>query len=473
MSEPATRQVGLLEACDDPALFNFPLWPRQREILEEVERGGRLHAWCLGRRSGKSTMGALVLLHNLLLSPQLDAFVRPGERRWGVAVATNLAQARLIVQAARSVIEASPLLADLVESSTEDEIAFTNATALRAFPCSSRGGRGWPISALLFDEAAHFVDAEGYQAADRVWQGLSPSAAQFGEGARLIVSSTPWGTDGFFADLYRRSDSGEIVGATAIHATTAQMNPTIGDAYLDAEQARDPDGFRAEYLAEFTGSGDAFLDFDLFELGPPGEVPPEAGQGWIAGLDPSFSSDPAGVAVLGRDFADRRKLVLGCTRALKPRRRKAESFEELASVQEEVLSRILDILDPYGVRTAWTDQYAARPVIDRLGRDGIAARQLSMSAQTKTAIFSELRSRIYDGTLTIPDNPDLLAELRRLRTRFAAGSASVVTPRAGGSHCDMAQALALAVYAMRGAGGDPSRLAGGGGYDEGFALRNR
>jgi hypothetical protein len=36
-------------------------------------------------------------------------------------------------------------------------------------------------------------------------------------------------------------------------------------------------------------------------------------------------------------------------------------------------------------------------------------------------------------------------ELRRLRTRYLAGHAAVVNPRVGGSHGDMAQALALAV----------------------------
>ena len=50
-----------------------------------------------------------------------------------------------------------------------------------------------------------------------------------------------------------------------------------------------------------------------------------------------------------------------------------------------------------------------------------------------------------------PDN-QLLEELRRLRTKYTAGSSSVVNPRVGSSHGDLVQALAIAVYAMRGAG---------------------
>jgi hypothetical protein len=70
----------------------------------------------------------------------------------------------------------------------------------------------------------------------------------------------------------------------------------------------------------------------------------------------------------------------------------------------------------------------------------------TMTAQTKTAAFQQLRASLYDGSLRLPDHPALIAELRRLRTKFTAGSAAILNPRVGGSHGDMAQALALAVH---------------------------
>ena len=68
-----------------------------------------------------------------------------------------------------------------------------------------------------------------------------------------------------------------------------------------------------------------------------------------------------------------------------------------------------------------------------------------MTAQSKTAIFQSLRLALSDGSLILPDAPVLVGELRRLRTKYSSGSAAVVNPRVGGSHGDMAQALALAV----------------------------
>jgi hypothetical protein len=76
-----------------------------------------------------------------------------------------------------------------------------------------------------------------------------------------------------------------------------------------------------------------------------------------------------------------------------------------------------------------------------------------MTAPSKTAAFQELRARLNMGELELYPDAQLLAELGRLRTRYTAGSSSVVNPRVGGSHGDLAQALALATYSMR--GGDP------------------
>ena len=284
----ADLRRGLVAACDDPRLFGFELWPRQRELLEAVEVGPRIHVWAVGRRSGKSTLAALTCLWDCLLRPECDAMVRPGETRFSVAVATNLSQARLIVNAARSVVERSPVLAGLLAGQTEDELRFAlpsgAKTCLRAFPCSSRGGRGWPISCLVQDESAHFLtESDGDRTSDRIWSALTPSTAQFGDLARIIVSSTPYGESGLFATLFDRASKGEIEDAVATHLTTAEVNPTIGETFLAQEQGRDPDSFASEYLARFVGSGDTFIDFERVALlGAPVAGPRTLRVGWPA-----------------------------------------------------------------------------------------------------------------------------------------------------------------------------------------------
>ena len=236
------------------------------------------------------------------------------------------------------------------------------------------------------------------------------------------------------------------------------MNRTVDATFLAAEQARDPDSFRSEYLALFEGSGAQFLDFERFEASDRGELPPEAGHGWVVGLDPAFSSDPFGIAVVGRSHERAGGLVLAQVRAWRPRR--ADSFEAKRAVEDELMDQVIAACHRFGA-SAVTDQHAARAVVDLLTTAGIYVQVHPMSAASKTAAFGELRARLYDGTLDIYADPALMAELRRLRSKFSAGTAAVVNPRVGGSHGDMAQALALAVQAHAQLGPVAGRLPGG------------
>jgi hypothetical protein len=177
-----------------------------------------------------------------------------------------------------------------------------------------------------------------------------------------------------------------------------------------------------------------------------GEPAPGQAPQWVAGLDPAFSSDPFGLALVGRDPSARQRLVLGLACAWKPaRRRKPASFEERRAIEDSTLAEVAAVCVRYGARVV-TDQYAAPAIVEYLRRRGLVVRTVPMTASSKTAAFGELRGRLNAGGLELYEEPTLLAELRRLRTRYAAGSAGVVNPRVGGSHGDMAQALALAVF---------------------------
>jgi hypothetical protein len=319
------------------------------------------------------------------------------------------------------------------------------------------------------DEAAHFLsETEGPQVADRVFASLVPSTAQFGDAARVIVASTPFGSSGLFADLFQRASSGELPDAVAEKATTAEVNPTVSAAFLDKERARDPEGFKGEYEAEFVGSGAAYLDPDRIAeaVERRGELLPEQATGWVAGLDPAFSSDPFGLALVGRERHDPERLVLGVARAWKPARRRSGSFEERRAVEDAVLAEVAEVCRGYAA-TVVTDQFAAPAVVERLRRAGLSVRTEPMTAASKTAAFGELRARLYARGLQLYEEPTLIGELRRLRARHTTGQASVVNPRVGGSHGDMAQALALAVWehGRRGVGAGSVQV-----YGDGLAL---
>src|SRR5581483_11531370 len=389
---PTVLRAGLVEACEDERLFGVALTPRQRELLEQVEAGDLLHVWCIGRRGLKTTSAAIAALWTALLRPELREHVRRRERIYAVGVATNLRQARLFLAAARSIVEASPLLGPLVEQATEDELVFKNRATLAAFPCTSRGGRGWPIAALVMDEAAHHVDGDGNQAAASVYRSLAPSVAQFGDRARIIVASTPYGTDGWFADTYARAERGELPGAVAAHATTAEANPHISQSFLEAERARDPDAYQSEYDALFVAAGGQYLDRPRVDQAvcEPLELPAGEVVGPVAAVDLAFVHDLSALAIVGRDGGQRDRLRLVLSRAWTPDR--AGGFTKL-------LDEIADLCQTHGVTRLYCDQHHATAAVEHLARRGLHATVVATTAASKSQMFASLKAKLYSGQL--------------------------------------------------------------------------
>jgi hypothetical protein len=435
---PTLTKAGLVEACDRAELFGITLTPRQRELLAEVEAGNVLHVWALGRRSGKTLLGALIGLWFCLLRPDLAGFARRRERRYAVAVATNLRQARIFVAAARSIVEGSRLLAPLVENVTEDEISFRNGTSLVAFPCSSRGGRGWPVMALMLDEAAHQLDGDGNQAAEPVYRALAPSVAQFGGDARMIVASSPFGVDGFFHDLFRTVEKGDLPDASFAQRSTLEMRPGFAPAALELEARRDPDGFRGEYLAEFVAAGGSFLDPIRVQeaVGRKVELRPGKVVLPVAAVDLGFVRDSSALVIVGRDRKHSERLRMVLARTWSPK------VGPLGF--GPTLDEIADVCIAYGVGRVLCDQFAATPAVEHLTRRGLSATSVATTAQSKSEMFTSLKTRIYGGSLELRDHPELLAELRRIETVTTPGAATVRIRRLGSSHGDLATALALA-----------------------------
>lgn len=449
MTASSWRRVNLLAACDSPDLFGVKLFPAQRELLAEFEECGNA-VWALGRQGGKSLMASIVCLHNALFRPDLDALMRRRRIRWAMAVATNLDQAMNLIDSARAIVSESPLLKALVVKDTSDTLTFDLGdgyrSGIRAWPCSSRGVRGFTSSCIVMDEAAHFVDSQdGYQAAEKVYAALRPTTIIFKERAQVLVISSPNGMTGFFADRFQRAR--DSAGWDARQLATSQVRPDLDAAYLEELRAEMPETFDAEYMAMFESGGDVFFDLSRFEP-LAGELPatPGEGEAWIAGLDPAFSSDAFGVALVGRREGG---FVLGPVEAIAPERPKGRrwSFEEKRAAEDRMIARVAKRCSTYAA-AAWLDQHQSAAIEQRLREAGVSARTVGMTADVKYAAFRELRDRLYDGTLRVPNDERLLQELAAVR--FKHGSPpKIVLPRSSRGHCDAVQALAVAVYKLR------------------------
>jgi hypothetical protein len=431
-------------------LFGVEPYPRQAAILEQIDSGAfREVVLALGRRSGKNLMAAILANHDALFR-DLRRHLRRGQRRYVVCVAANREQAGLTLDYCRQLLEGSPLREALVDETSDELTIRQPATgalvSIKTMPCSARAGRGLAISTLIMDELAHWVsDTDGYQVADRVHRALSPSTADFGEQGRLLYLSTPWGRAGLFFTLFERASSGAHADMLAITAPSWEMNPKLDGAFFEREQAKDPDLFRGEYGAEFLASGAQFLPYERIEAAVDDErfeLPAAELKGAVAGIDAAWASDPFALAIVGRDHEDPRLLRLAAVRSWRP-----PKGDELSI---GVLDEIAALCRAYGVGQVVCDQYCSAPVRQLLGQRGISAREHTMTAPSKTGIFSTLKAKLLAGELELYREKQLLEELARVEAVYGGGSASIRLPRVGGSHCDMAQSLAQAVHALAG-----------------------
>jgi phage terminase large subunit-like protein len=454
MAPLTSSGVGLVEAAEDPRLFGLELSARQRDFLRTVEAHGTTIG-CCGRQSGKTLLSAVAATHNALLRPDID-HAAGGSARHIISIANSKEQASILLAYVREFTERAPMLRRRVVQQRDDRVSFSNGVTIVAAPCTDRLTRGLRASLIVLDEAGWFIDGtDGPRTLERIYAALRPSLITFGKLGRTVVVSTP-GEASYFQRLHAMAETGELGdSAAAFSAPTILMNPTVDATYLEAERAALGEAaYRMEFEAEFVAGGaSAFFDEDLVRsvVGAYTELPASEGVGWVLGFDASFSSDPSGIAVVGRRKDDRNALVCAHVERWQPRRtrkerRAAKSAEEKREVEDVVLDRVARLSGQYGDAAVIADQHLSQVVRDGLKRRGVSQVVVQRwSGASVTEAFRALRSLMLADKISLPDDDNLTAELLRIRQRVRSGSLAIEIPRTTTSHCDVAVSVAAAV----------------------------
>lgn len=96
-----------------------------------------------------------------------------------------------------------------------------------------------------------------------------------------------------------------------------------------------------------------------------------------------------------------------------------------------------------------TDQHARVLVESGLRERGVPrVNHRTWSPSSQTEAFRILRSKIYGDGIALPIHDQLQRELCRVRERARAGQSGIELPRSVDGHCDLASALALAVWEL-------------------------
>jgi hypothetical protein len=216
---------------------------------QAVADPARQSLWNVTRQGGKSTVAALLGLHEVLAVPgALVLAVSPTLRQSQLLFATLM---RFYRQLGRPV----PAVA---ENRLSLELA--NGAQVVALPGDADTIRGYAgVSLLLVDEAARVADE--LMAACRPFLAVS--------GGRLIALSTPWGKRGWWYQAW--SEGGP--DWTRIEVPAAAC-PRISPAFLAQERrALPPMWFASEYECRFVEPEDAYFDHAAIAAAFTADVP--------------------------------------------------------------------------------------------------------------------------------------------------------------------------------------------------------
>jgi hypothetical protein len=411
----------------------------QAEMVTAFEEGHYSEAvWQAGRRGGKSLLADVIALYDIAARDHLRQYLRPGELRIAGIVCPRIDQAADHLANCRNLLDHSPRLKQMLVSATSEELLFSNAAAIRAYPCSARAARGGAWSSAILDELAHFIDADGSNAAaERVHAAVKPALAQFGEGEGWLISiSTPRWKQGQFFQLTELAKSGRFASMHYVHKATREMNPAISATFLEEEQRKDPDLFVREYLAEFADGIASYLSSeDVVGCVRRGVniLPPRSGVAYRTALDPGFSQDAFAMTIAHQDGA--RTVVDGC-------------WTWHRKGYDVTLNEVRDLAQAYGIRELMTDQSSAEPIRAGLQRRGLSVDYKPWTNETKSNAFSGLKLGLNTRQIELPDNPGLVEELINLEAR-ALPSGLTRIAAAGAGHDDRATSLAAVVDALR------------------------
>jgi hypothetical protein len=421
------------------ALFGLPLSSEQQAIFrqctgrEQPRQGGYQEAWlCCGRRALKSFTLALIAVF-LACFRDWRAYLGPGELGTLMIVAQDRRQCRVILRYIKGLIEACPMLRNVVLSETAESITLKNRVIIEVHTSSFRSTRGYSLIAALCDEVAYWSAEDSAEPDVEVLTALRAGRATV-PGAMLLCASSPYARRGALWEAHRRhygKDSDVLIW----QAATRYMNPSVPQREIDRAFDEDASKASADWMAEFRKDREAYINREAVdactELGRY-EMPPDK-LNYLAFVDPSGGSrDSFTLAIAHRD-GDRG--VLDAIREYIPPFSPDQVCQEMAA-----------LLRSYGLHRCTGDNYAKEWPRERFTTYGIT---YEASEKVKSVIYQEFLPLLNSGRVELLDNPRLMTQLCSLERRTGPSGRDTIT-HSDGAHDDVANAVAGALVLAAG-----------------------
>src|SRR5262249_36903774 len=342
-------------------------------------------------------------------------------------------QASIVLDYASGILEASPILRQLIRRQTSETIELANGITIDVRSASFRRLRGLTCIACIADEAAFWHSDESANPDSEILGAVRPSLAT--TNGLLCVISSPYARRGVLWDAFRNhfgpAGNPSILAA---RGTTRELNPSLSQDYIDREYEKDPASAAAEYGAEFRTDVESFVTAesleDCIDAGVR-ERPYDRAHIYTAFVDPSGGAfDSFTLAIAHKEG---KTAVLDVIREVRP-----------PFAPEGVVEQFCHLLRNYKIYSVRSDKYGGEWVVEQFRKCGVT---LEACDKTKSHLYGDLLPIINSRQAALLDDQVLRRQLVGLERRTRMGGKDVVDHLRGGRD-DVANAVAGAlVYA--------------------------
>lgn len=447
----------LREALEDPELLGHVMSAgsfRAQKILSIAAMGealtdderqvftkftGRAHeplrrvaefAMVSGRRTAKTLTCAMLGTYLGTCVDYGDVLVK-GETGIVLILAQSQRVATKILDFIEENIASSPVLRQHFIRRTQDTIELTGAINIEVRPASMTKLRGPTYVAIIADELAFWYIEDFYKDPDIEVL----SAARHGmltTHGPLIMASSPYAKRGVLWTTYKKH-FGPNGSPTVLvsQGTTADLNPTLSQAELDAELERDPVRNKAELLGMFRVDVADYMPLETVEarVGDYAELAPSTAFTYRMGVDHAGGTgeDSFAVAISHRD-AD--IVVVDLCREWRP------PFSAT-----DVMAEVAGIARRYRVSRIVGDKYAGGIPPDIFRKLGLV---FDATKQPASDYYHDMAPLLTSSRLILPRFARLISQLAGLECSTGRSGKDTISHPPGG-HDDVANACAIAV----------------------------
>jgi len=325
---------------------------------------------------------------------------------------------------------------------TKTEIRLSNGCRILCLPSglTGYGIRGYSIDLLIVDEAA-FVPEEVYNA-------VTPAlAARYRLGARIVLLSTPFGREGYFARAF------QDLTFTKFHVSSEEC-PRISKDFLAQEKARlSKRVYTQEYLGEFVDDLMQWfpdkLILECMKLKRPGSIPKSSDL--YMGVDLARMGEDESVFAIVKRTQDNK--LIHIEHQITKRTYLSQSTKHIIN-----LNKMYDFqkifIDDEGIGVGVFDhllqeESTRRKIIPINNSKRVIDRDDGKVRLLKEDLYNNLLRMMELGEIQLLDDPEIFQSLKSVQFEYTADTRGRSHLKIFGNYTHTAEALIRAAWCVR------------------------